>query len=232
MKTNYLKWLSFSCAIWLVVCGCSRMESEHKDVPKVPESFQFMDIGANTVIDSGVRDRLREALGPGAVDPHSTIDLELKYKGFLKTYYPDLARVNQRLNINDVVRKEYPATRLTFRNARQRDSVFDYVEVIYDDESGCPLLIKTIAKREIPGLIRPLEDKYGEPDKISISQGKSWSLSWRKNGDVFVIARIMGRYDLPEHHMMILYLNRLEQMLSRLTGDETREERPAGDAFL
>jgi len=232
MKMNCLKWLTFACTAWLVLCGCSRMESERQNVPKVPESFQFMDIGANTVIDSRVRDRLRDALGPDAVDPRSTIDLELKYEGFLKAYYPDLARLNQRLNINDVVRKEYPATRLTFRNTRQRESIFDYVEVIYDDESGCPLLIKMIAKREVPGLIDPLEEKYGEPDKISISQGKSWSLSWRKNGDVFVIARIIGRYDLPEHHMMILYVNRLEQMLSRLGGDGAREERPAGEAFL
>lgn len=190
-----------------------------------------MDIGANTVMDSEVRDRLRAALGSDAIDRSSTIDLELKYTGFLKTYYPDLAKLNQRLNINDVVRKEYPATKLTFRNTRQRNTVFDYVEFIYGHASGCPLLIKMIAKREIPELIETVKAKYGPPQKIPISEGKSWSLSWRKNRDVFVIARIIGRYDQPEYHMLIVYANRLEQLLAR-SGNEEQQRGKAADKIF
>jgi len=216
---------------WLAFCGCEKQGNDPARISKVPESFQFMDIGANTVMDSEVRDRLRGALGSDATDRSSTIDLELRYKGFLKTYYPDLAKLNQRLNVNDVVRKEYPATRLTFRNTRQRNTVFDYVEIIYGHASGCPLLIKMIAKNEIPDLIKTVTDKYGPPQKIPISEGKSWSLSWDKNKDVFVIARIIGRQNQPEYHMLIVYANRLEQMLARSEKEEQQRGKPAGRIF-
>jgi len=217
--------------VWLAFCGCGNQGDETADVSSVPESFQFMDIGANTVMDSKVRDRLRAALGSDAINRSSTIDLELKYKGFLETYYPDLAKLNQRLNLSDVVRKEYPATKLTFRNTRQRNTVFDYVEFIYSHASGCPLLVKMIAKKEIPELIETVIDKYGPPQKIPISEGKSWSLSWRKNKDVFVIARIIGRYGQPEHHMLIVYTNRLEQLLARHRNEEQPRGKPADSIF-
>jgi len=217
--------------VWLAFCGCGNQGNETAEVSSVPESFQFMDIGANTVMDSKVRDRLRAALGSDAINRSSTIDLELKYKGFLETYYPDLAKLNQRLNLSDVVRKEYPATKLTFRNTRQRNTVFDYVEFIYGHASGCPLLVKIIAKKEIPEIIETVKDKYGPPQKIPISEGKSWSLSWRKNKDVFVIARIIGRYGQPEHHMLIVYTNRLEQLLARYRNEEQPRGKPADSIF-
>ena len=217
--------------VWLAFCRCGNQGNETAEVSSVPESFQFMDIGANTVMDSKVRDRLRAALGSDAINRSSTIDLELKYKGFLETYYPDLAKLNQRLNLSDVVRKEYPATKLTFRNTRQRNTVFDYVEFIYGHASGCPLLVKIIAKKEIPEIIETVKDKYGPPQKIPISEGKSWSLSWRKNKDVFVIARIIGRYGQPEHHMLIVYTNRLEQLLARHRNEEQPRGKPADSIF-
>ena len=217
--------------VWLAFCGCGNQGNETADVSSVPESFQFMDIGANTVMDSKVRDRLRAALGSDAINGRSTIDLELKYKGFLETYYPDLTKSNQRLNLSDVVRKEYPATKLTFRNTREHNTVFDYVEFIYAHASGCPLLIKMNTKKEIPELIDTVKDKYGPPEKIPISEGKSWSLSWRKNEDVFVIARIMGRYDRPEYHMLIVYTNRLERLLARSGNGEPQDGKGAGKVF-
>ncbi|MFP4085667.1 MAG: hypothetical protein ACLFUL_02650 [Desulfobacteraceae bacterium] len=226
-----LRWLSFCCVVGLFFWGCGKQEKDAVQGENVPESFQFMDVGANTVMDSGVRDRLRAALGSYATNPRSTIDLELKYKGFLKAYYPDLAGLNQRLNVNDVVRKEYPATRLTFRNTREHNTVFDYVEFIYGHASGCPLLIKMNTKKEISGLIDTVKDKYGPPEKIPISEGKSWSLSWRKNEDVFVIARITGRYDRPEYHMLIVYANRLERLLARSGNGEPQNGKGAGKVF-
>jgi len=228
---DHLKWLLFSCMCGLAFCGCGKQENEPVHVSRVPESFQFMDIGANTIIDSEVTNGLRAALGSDAIDRNSTINMELKYSGFLKAYYPDLAKLNQRLNVNDVVRKEYPATKLTFRNTRQRSTIFDYVELIFDHASGCPLLIKMIAKKEISELIETVKDKYGPPEKTAISDGKSWSLSWRKNNDVFVIARIMGRYDQPEYHMMIVYTNRLEQLLARSGNEEQQRAKPTNKIF-
>lgn len=216
---------------WFAISGCGNQENEAADVSSVPESFQFMDIGANTVMDSKVLKRLTAALGSYAINRRSTIDLELRYKGFLKTYYPDLAKLNQRLNVHDIVRKEYPANNLTFRNTRHLNTVFDYVEFIYGHASGCPLLIKMIVKKEIPELIEDVKNRYGPPREIPISEGNSWSLSWRKNRDMFVIARIIGLSGRPEYHMMIVYTNRLEQLLARSANEEQGRGRPADEIF-
>jgi hypothetical protein len=233
-QSRHLRGLSIFCLLCFVLCGCGREGSKPTQASKVPESFHFMDIGANTVIDARVRDRLEKALGSHAVDRSATIDLELKYKGFLRQHYPELAALNQRINVNDVVRKEYPATKLTFRNTPEEKTVFDYVELTYDHASGCPLLIKMIVKEDIPELIKTVKDKYGQPQEIPLSGGKSWSLSWRKDKDWFVIARILGRYDRPEYHMMIVYTNRLERLLARSGSEESQRQREkrADDAFL
>lgn len=218
--------------MWVVLSGCGNEGERKPQASPVPESFEFMGIGANTVIDGDVRDRLKDALGSAAVNPRTSIDLEMKYDGFLKRYYPDLAKLNQRLNVNDVVLKEYPATKLTFRNTQDGSSVFTYVQLIYGHHSGCPLLIKMIApKEDIPQLIERVKEKYGTPKKISTSKGQSWSLSWHKHKDVFVIARLLGRDDQPEYYMMIVYTNRLEQLLARSAEENQQAGKKSGEIF-
>ena len=231
MNRNHILWVLIPCMMWSFLFGCGDEGKRKPQVSSVPESFEFMGIGANTVIDGDVRDRLKDALGSAAVNPRTSIDLTMKYDGFLNSYYPDLAKLNQRLNVNDVVLKEYPATKLTFRNTKE-GSVFTYVELIYGHHSGSPLLIKMIApKEDIPQLIKRLKEKYGAPEKISTSKGQSWSLSWHKNNDVFVIARLLSRDDQPEYFMMIVYTNRLKQLMARSVEEKQQGAKQAGDIF-
>jgi len=214
-SANYLKWFFVFASAWIVCIGCGKSERDSVAVPKMPDSFHFMDIGVNTVIDSDVRDRLVKTLDSYATDQKTIIDLDLKYKGFMKSYYPNLSALNQKLNVNDMVRKEYPATKLTFRHTRQKNSLFNYVELIYANDSGCPLLIKMIALREIPDLVKTVKEKYGMPHEIPIEQGSGFSLSWQRGADAFIIARFPGNYNQPEYHMMIVYANRLMQLIER-----------------
>ncbi len=81
---HHLKWTLFSCMFGLAFWGCEKQENEPVHVSRVPESFQFLNIGANTIIDSEVTNSLSAALGSEAIDRNSTIDMELKYNGFLK----------------------------------------------------------------------------------------------------------------------------------------------------
>jgi len=220
--------------ISMLSAGCGQSQRESGSVSNMPDSFHFMDIGANTVIDSSMRNQLIKALGSEAVDRKSTIYLDLKYKGFLKKTYPDLAELDQKLNINDMVRKEYPATKLTFRYTKETGSLFDFVELIYDNNSGCPLLIKMAVKKEIPSLINTIKEKYGPPQKIPIEDGRGFSLSWRKKSDVFVIARFPGLYktEPPEYLMMIVYQNRLEHLLSQQAAAEKQPKDQSADHFF
>jgi len=215
ISVNCLKWFFVFILVWIASIGCGKSDRDPDAVSRIPDSFHFMDIGVNTVIDSNVRDRLIKALGSNAIDPKSIIDLDLKYKGFVKAYYPNLAALNQKLNINDMVRKEYPATKLTFRNTKQTGSLFNYVELTYANDSGCPLLIKMVAFKEIPDLIDTIKEKYGSPQKIPIEDGLGFSLSWQKGADALVIASFPGNYNRPEYHMMIVYANRLMQLMTQ-----------------
>ncbi len=215
ISANFLKWFFVFVLFWIAAIGCDKQDRNPAVVSRMPDSFHFMDIGVNTIIDSDVRNRLVNTFGSDAIDRKSTIDLDLKYKGFLKAYYPDLAVLNQKLNVNDMVRKEYPATRLTFRNTGQTGSLFNLVELIYANDSGCPLLIKMAAKKEISDLIDTIKKKYGPPAEIPIEEGRGFSLSWKKQGDAFVIARFPGNYNQPEYHLMIVYANRLVQLMTQ-----------------
>ncbi|MFZ5569011.1 MAG: hypothetical protein ACOZF0_01310 [Thermodesulfobacteriota bacterium] len=220
--------------IIFVVClggGCDR-GPRGEGGKALPESFLFMDIGVNTVVDAEVISRLNQALGAEAVDKRTPISLEIKYKGFLKRYYPELAELEQELNINDVVRKEYPATKLTFRYPQQRQSIFDYVELIYANRSGHPLVIKMIAKKEVPDLIQSVTEKFGSPQEILLAEGEGTSRSWRQHQDVFVITRFAGRYGKPEQHIMIVYAERLRQLLQQEAAQSGyQKKQDAGSVF-
>ena len=231
ISVNCLKWFFVFVLIWIASIGCGKPDRDPAAVSRMPDSFHFMDIGVNTVIDSDVQDRLIKALGSDAIDQKSTIYLDLKYKGFLKAYYPNLAALNKKLNVSDVMRKEYPATKLTFRNTGQTGSLFNYVELTYANDSGCPLLIKMAAKKEISSLINTIKEKYGSPKKIPIEEGRGFSLSWQKEADVFVIARFPGSYDRPEYHMMIVYVNRLMQLMTQEAAEKQRKGEGAEKVF-
>lgn len=213
----------------LLLVGCGEKVPE-KPVTTMPESFTYMEIGANTVIDGKVRGRLQTALGSEAVDLKTTIYLDLKYKGFLERYYPDLHELNSRLNVNDVVRKEHPATRISFRNTRSRQSIFDYVELTFENRSRCPLLFKFRSRNDLTELVKSVSRKYGPPSVTSTEEGRGESLRWQLNGDVFVIARFPGRLEKDEYHMIIVYANRINQMLAEEAREERQKEAARNDA--
>lgn len=200
--------LGLFCAALIYGCG-NRTDDASQE--RLPDSFHFMDIGVNTVVDRAVLSKLNQALGAEAVDRHTPISLEIKYKGFLKAYDPELAALDQQLNPNDIQRREYPATRLTFRYTQQKESLFDYVELIHLNASGFPLVIKMITKKEIPDLIQNLQEKFGPPQVVTLTDGTG--MTWRQNQDAFMITRIIGPLGNPENHLMIVFTSRLRQLL-------------------
>lgn len=209
--------------------ACSRQDEPSLEAARVPDTFQFMGVGAGTVVTADVRRKLSESLGSASIDNHTPIYLDMKYKGFVKAHYPELYALDRRLNINDVVRKEYPATRLMFRHTQKAGSMFDQVELVYENQSQTPLLFKVVAKGEIRSVIEGLTAKYGSPEKINLKAGDGWSLRWGRQGDVFVVTRFEGVYQNPEYHMLIVYRNRIEAMLKRLD-DAEQQRRATGKA--
>lgn len=208
----------------IVVGGC-RDKTHPPVLENVPESFSLFDIGPNTLITKDVRDRLNDTLGNAGVNPNTTIDLELKYSGFLKSYYPELDRLNHRVNPKDSVRKEYPATKLAFRNMKQKKALYNYVEIIFLNKSSVPLMFQITAEGNLDTLLDTLIQKYGAPRIGDLRDGKGKTYSWERNGDRLIVTQFISIYEQSEYYIMIVFVNRLNQLLEIQKQEEEKKNR-------
>jgi len=208
----------------IAVGGCR--DKPHPPVwENVPESFSLFDIGPNTLITKDVRDRLNDTLGNAGVNPNTTIDLELKYSGFLKSYYPELDRLNHRINPKDSVRKEYPATKLAFRNMKQKKALYNYVEIIFLNKASVPLMFQMTAEGNLDTLLDTLIQKYGAPRVVDLRDGKGKTYSWERNGDRLIVTQFISIYEQSEYYIMIVFANRLHQLLEAQKQEEEKKNR-------
>jgi len=208
----------------IAVGGCR--DKPHPPVwENVPVSFSLFDIGPNTLITKDVRDRLNDTLGNAGVNPNTTIDLELKYSGFLKSYYPELDRLNHRINPKDSVRKEYPATKLAFRNMKQKKALYNYVEIIFLNKASVPLMFQMTAEGNLDTLLDTLIQKYGAPRVVDLRDGKGKTYSWERNGDRLIVTQFISIYEQSEYYIMIVFANRLHQLLEAQKQEEEKKNR-------
>jgi hypothetical protein len=205
-----------------IIGGC-RDKTQPPVLETVPESFSLFDIGPNTLITNDVRDRLNDTLGSAGVNPNTTIDLEHKNSGFLKSYYPELDRLNRRINPENNVRKEYPATKLAFRNMKQKKALYNYVELIFLNKSSVPLMFQMTAEGNLDTLLDTLIQKYGSPRIIELQDGKGKTYSWERNGDRLIFTHFISIYEQSEYYIMIVFVNRFHQLLEKQKQEEEKK---------
>ena len=208
-----------------IVAGGCRDKTHSPPLENVPESFSLFDIGPNTLITKDVRDRLNDTLGNAGVNPNTTIDLELKYSGFLKSYYPELDHLNHRINPKGSVRKEYPATKLAFRSMKQKKALYNYVEIIFSNKTSVPLMFQMTAEGNLDTLLDTLTQKYGSPSIIDLRDGKGKTYSWERNGDRLIVTQFITIYEQSEYYIMIVFANRLHQFLETQKQEEEKKNR-------
>lgn len=192
-------------------CGDKRVAS----VAEQPESFQFFDIGANTVLDDGLQDALRVRLGREAVETRNPIDLETQYEGFLGEHFKTLQALDKRLNPSEGGRSEHPSVKLRYRYMDPEAVAFDYVELIFCGYTRRPLVFRIHSKQPASEMKSVFVEKYGEPSVVPWGRKNQHTWWWSKHGDILMLSAKANQFDALETEIMIYFVRNLEFLLDR-----------------
>jgi hypothetical protein len=210
------------CVILLTVLGavliaCSEnSEQDNATAPAVvmPESFTFFELGSNSRLSKNVRKELSNKLGRDAIEQRSILDLETNYKGFLKTYFPGLNELNQKLNFPPGERVEHNTIKLMYRYALKKNVPFDYVELVFSQFSRAPLLFRVNFRDDEAGIVDALETKYGQPQVFSWQEESGQSMYWIRNDDVLIVSLVPDQFGNPTYQIIICFVKNLEQLIA------------------
>lgn len=190
---------------------------------KSPESFTFFDLDSNTKFTDEIREKLNRQLGSDAIEYWSPIDLKFNSKGILQRYFKQLYELDKKLNPAEGVRFEHDTIKLTYRYARRKDVVFDYVMLIFSNFTHKPLVFEIRFQSEGSYVVDIIKEKYGDPQIIDWNTDDGRSLYWETNKDMLIISRFANRFGDPEYQVMIYYVNNIEKLLSK--EDRERQQR-------
>lgn len=204
-------------------------------VKELPESFTFFDLGANTRFSSAVRSALSDRLGSDSIAYRGQIDLTVNNPEFLSAYFPELHALNLALNYPPRERIEHNTIKLMYRYARKVGVPFTYVEMVFSGFSLRPLYFIITVSHDGANIIDALHQKYGPPIEIQGLKPPLKASFWKKNNDLLLVSVESDRYGNPEYHIVIYYVNSLEELLN-IEKEEARqrEERlkqASGKAF-
>jgi hypothetical protein len=196
---------------------------------KQEEGFTFFGLGGHTSYTNDIRENLRQKLGSDVLETRGTIDLTTNDTAFMELNFPDIYRLNMKLNDKSGARVEHNIIKLTYRYALKKNTPFFYIELVFSDYSKKPLYFKINAKKEGAEIIDEIRKKYGEPDKIEIPDVKETAFVWKRNTDAFVISPKKDRLGYPEFHLMIYFIENIKELISieeeeREKREETRKE--------
>ncbi len=191
-------------------------------VKELPESFTFFDLGPNTRFSDAVRSALSDRLGSDAIAYRSQIDLSVNSPDFIQTYFPALYAMNLQLNYPPRERIEHNTVKLMYRYARKVNVPFTYVEMVFSGYSQRPLYFSVIVSHDGANIVDALRQKYGPPEEIQDLKLPLKASFWRKNNDLLLVSVKSDRYGNPEYHIMIYYVNSLEELLN-IEKEEARQ---------
>lgn len=201
----------------LVFISCSdnrQQEAATAPAAAMPESFTFFDLGINSRLDETTRDDLSDKLGRDAIEHRSIMDLEINYKGYLQTYFPQLHELNLALNFPPGERVEHNTVKLMYRYAQKKNVPFDYVELVFSNYTRAPLLFRINFRQDDAGIVATLKSKYGQPQVIAWEEENAQSGYWTKNRDVLIVSQVPDQFGNPRYQIVIYFVKHLEQLIA------------------
>lgn len=194
--------------------------------PAAPvESFTFLDMGAGTRFSKGLRRSLSEKLGSDAIETKGTIDLKTLPRGLLEARFPSLDALQRGLNSAQGARVEHAITRLTYRYPDQRNTWFQFGELVFSNYTGRPLYFRLTLNKEGAATLETIRRKYGEPETLSDVDPAATVFSWEKNGDMLIVTKVKDRFGDPLYHVMFYFTANLRHMLDEERAQVEKRER-------
>jgi len=208
-------WIVFliSSLLLLVSCGDSQEPTEKKSQSPGQESFTFFNLGKNTRLTGAVRNNLEEKLGRDAIERRSILNLEINYNGFIKKYFPELDRMNQKANYPPRERVDHNTVKLMYRYAQKKNVPFEFVELIFSDYTKTPVLFRINFNKDEAGILNTLEQKYGKPEIIDWQEENGQSMIWKQNNDFLIVNREPDQFGNHEYKLVIYYIDNLEKLI-------------------
>ena len=219
-------WIVFLISSLLIFVACSDNQEPAEEKPKSPgqESFTFFNLGKSTRLTEAVRNDLEEKLGRDAIERRSILNLEINYNGFIKKYFPDLDRINQKVNYPPRERVEHNTVKLMYRYAQKKNVPFEFVELIFSDYTGTPILFRINFKKDEAGIINTLEQKYGKPEIIDWQEENGQSMFWHQNNDYLIVNRVPDQFGNHEYKLVIYYIDNLENLIETERKEKEQKE--------
>jgi hypothetical protein len=208
----------------ILPAACSEKETpENRSKKTTPETFTFFELGRNSALSKQIRKDLGNKLGRDAIQRRNILELEINYPGFLKAYFPDINKLNQKLNFPPGERVDHNTTKLMYRYAQKQNTPFDYVELIFSNYTLGPLVFKILFQKDESNIFDALESKYGPPKSIKWDNENGSSFYWIKHNDVLTASLVPNQFGDPEYQIVIYFTENLNELVS--TEQAEKEER-------
>jgi len=216
-------------AIGFFLFGNNDSDGTDQPVKQTSESrpsggFTFFDIGPTSIFSGKIREVLEKQLGPSVLETNGLIDLTIKYRSFFERNFPDLFRLHMRLNDETGARVEHNIIKLTFRYAQRKNTPFFYVELIFSNFSKKPLFFRIKSKKEGAIIVDKFKKKYGKSMRIDQADTEDTTLYWKDNKDYLVVNMTKDRFGAPEFHIMIYYVENIEELISTEEKEKSRQQ--------
>ncbi len=234
MTVSNIKMLAVAVGIFIVIVATAFYAVFRNELPEKdetggkPRSFTFFDVGANTRVTETLRETLRDRLGSDAIETWTTVNLEILYKNFIQEYLPEIYKLNRQLNGDAGQRIEHNTIKLRYRYIPQGNYPFDYAELLFSNYSQKPLYCEIWSKKEGKGIMDVLKKKYDNPGRIDMDGEQKFSLIWQYKGDILVYSNTPDRFGNPGYHIIIYYVDNIEQLLQREKTEKQKETEMGG----
>lgn len=222
--TGALFKISVMAFLIMALCNCSNDKASEPVALANVEGFTFFDLGSNSQLSDQVRNHLENRLGSEAIAQRSTIDLSIHFPEFLKTYFPNLDQLNNKLNWPPRERVEHNITKLMYRYVNSKKLPFDYVELFFSNYTGKPLFFRIRAGIKGASTIDILKEKYGSYQQIQWPKNEGQTLFWKDKKDILTASSTLDRYDRPEYLFCIFYAANLEKLVKKEEIEQTARE--------
>jgi hypothetical protein len=105
----------------------------------------------------------------------------------LQALFPRLHTLNQQLNYLPRQRIEHNTVKLRFRYATRKEVPFKYVELVFSNYTGKPLMFIVRAGVEGAAILESLKEKYGPPQRKAAGVPGAPVLYWQKDQDYLIM---------------------------------------------
>jgi hypothetical protein len=171
-----------------------------------------------------IRKDLVNKLGRDAIERRNILELEINYTGFLKAYFPDINKLNQKLNFPPGERVDHNTTKLMYRYAQKQNTPFDYVELIFSNYTLEPVVFRIHFQKDESNIFDTLESKYGPPKSIKWDNESGTSFYWMKHSDVLTASLVPNQFGDLEYQIVIYFTENLTELASTEQAEKQERE--------